>query len=51
MEVVRVLDFQNHQQKKIRVSIYGSDTQTNVDSLVQNFLNSDEDDLFLQVDF
>ena len=36
--------------KKISVSINGSDTQNSVDSLVQKFLDSNEDVLFLQVD-
>ena len=35
---------------KIRVSINGSNTQTSVDSLIQKFLDADDDDLFLQVD-
>ena len=36
--------------KKIRVSINGNDTQNSVDSLVRIFLDSNENDLFLQVD-
>ena len=35
---------------EIRVSINGSNTQTSVDSLIQKFLDADDDDFFFPVD-